>query len=217
MDAMSNINFKPWIGKNYFINGYKGIRILVLGESHYCMNELSKGGRCYPICKKENMRNDCFSQTEDVLDYYLNRYSGEPYLKTFVCFERAVTGKELTRKEREDFWQGVIFYNYIQYSQNGPRTAPQQEYWATSEHAFKELLEQYMPDYIIVWGVRLYNGLPDWQGVGSKLFVNEHDSTDVWTYTIKGKKIPAMMVHHPSAPTGKNWGYWHQFYETIIG
>ena len=96
---MSNINFKPWIGKNYFINGYKGKRILVLGESHYCMNELSKGGRCYPICKKENMRNDCFSQTEDVLDYYLNRYSGlldkiiempmDTIVKLFIALEQS--------------------------------------------------------------------------------------------------------------------------------
>ena len=43
---MSNINFKPWIGKNYLTKGYQGKRILVLGESHYCSKELSEGGRC---------------------------------------------------------------------------------------------------------------------------------------------------------------------------
>ena len=38
---MSNINFKPWVGKNYLIKGYQGKRILVLGESHYCEGELA--------------------------------------------------------------------------------------------------------------------------------------------------------------------------------
>ena len=72
-----------------------------------------------------------------------------------------------------------------------------------------------MPDYIIVWGVRLYNGLPDWNGVGSKLFINEHDSTDIWSYTINGKSIPAIKVHHPSSPSGKSWSFWHEFYKKL--
>lgn len=84
---------------------------------------------------------------------------------------------------------------------------------AESELAFKEILEEYMPDYIIVWGVRLYEDLPDWGGKHSLLQISENDSTDVWTYTIQGKKIPALLVHHPSSPTGKSWPYWHEVYE----
>ena len=38
---MSEINFIPWIGDNYLSKGYKGKRILVLGESHYCNGEES--------------------------------------------------------------------------------------------------------------------------------------------------------------------------------
>ncbi len=109
-----------------------------------------------------------------------------------------------------------MFYNYIQYAQGGPRISLQPDHWAKSELAFKDLLEQYMPDYIIVWGVRLYNGLPDWNGIGSKLFINEHDSTDIWTYTINGKSIPAIKVHHPSSPSGKSWSYWHEFYKMFL-
>ncbi len=213
---MEHVNFRPWIGNNYNTTGYEGKKILVLGESHYCGSELGEGNRCFPLCKRENMLSDCFSQTEDVVKSYLNNYSGEPFQRTFVCFERAVTGKELTQKEREDFWQSVMFYNFIQYSQSGPRIPPQPDHWAKSELAFKEILEQYMPDYIIVWGVRLYKGLPDWNGAGSKLFINEHDSTDIWTYTINGKSIPAIKVHHPSSPSGKSWSYWHEFYKKFL-
>ena len=213
---MKHVNFRPWVGKNYSTTGYNGKKILVLGESHYCANELRAGERCSPLCKKENMLPECFSQTEDVIKWYLNDYTGEPFQRTFVCFERALAGKELSQEEREAFWQDVMFYNFIQYAQSGPRVKPQQEHWANSELAFKEILEQYMPDYIIVWGVRLYNGLPDWNGVGSKLFINEHDNTDIWTYTINGKQIPAIKVHHPSSPTGKSWAYWHEFYKKFL-
>ena len=51
-----------------------------------------------------------------------------------------------------------------------------------------------MPDYIIVWGARLSNGLSDWDGEGSILQINENAKTDVWTYNIKGKRIPAIKV-----------------------
>ena len=213
---MKHVNFRPWVGKNYSTTGYNGKKILVLGESHYCANELRAGERCSPLCKKENMLPECFSQTEDVIKWYLNDYTGEPFQRTFVCFERALAGKELSQEEREAFWQDVMFYNFIQYAQSGPRVKPQQEHWANSKLAFKEILEQYMPDYILVWGVRLYNGLPDWNGVGSKLFINEHDNTDIWTYTINGKQIPAIKVHHPSSPTGKSWAYWHEFYKKFL-
>ena len=210
---MSHINFRPWVGKNYLSQGYKGKRILVLGESHYC-GESINGGDCYPSCTKEKIRqNDCFSFTTNVIRDYVYAYSGVPFEQTFLCFERAFVGKELTQEERETFWEGVVFYNYIQFAQDGPRKSIKPEYWAESELAFKELLEEYMPDYIIVWGVRLYEGLPDWGGEHSLLQISENDSTDVWTYTIQGKKIPALLVHHPSSPTGKSWPYWHEVYE----
>lgn len=47
---MSEINFKPWVGKKYLSEGYNGKRILVLGESHYCKDVLEQDGRCWPSC-----------------------------------------------------------------------------------------------------------------------------------------------------------------------
>ena len=104
---MSHINFKPWVGKNYSSSGYKGKRILVLGESHYC-GELNEGGICHPLCSREKIQSDCFSFTEDVIHDYIYSYRGEPYQQTFLCFERGVLGKELTQQEREEFWQSVF-------------------------------------------------------------------------------------------------------------
>ena len=213
---MSNINFKPWVGDNYLSTGYQGKRILVLGESHYCIKELSVGGRCYPACKRNQMEDACFSQTHDVVYEAIYDYRGEPYQQTFLCFERAVVGKVLSQQEREEFWQSVMFYNYIQYSQDGPRKAPLPEHWADSEKAFVELLETYSPDYIIVWGVRLFNGLPGMDGKGGVLDLGNGDKHDYWVYPIVGKEIPSLKMHHPSCPTGKDWGYWHRVIDKFL-
>ena len=209
------INFYPFVGKQYFQEGLGGKRVLVLGESHYCSKELSPQGRCFPLCQTKNMLRDCHTQTIDVIEQYIHSYSGNRYEQTFLCFERAVSGKELTSEERVSFWNSIMFYNYLQFCQPGPRMPVAAEYWSPSEKAFKELLDIFSPDYIIIWGSRLYNGLPDWGGIHSILSA-DGDSTDVWTYTINGKSIPAIRVHHPSTPTGKAWMHWHQFYKSFL-
>ena len=208
---MEHVNFRPWVGSNYSTNGFQGKKILVLGESHYC-TELCQNGRCFPLCKKENMKEECFSQTESVIHDFVYYYSGEKYEQTFLCFERAILGKEASQQEREMFWEGIIFYNYLQFDQKGPRMPIKPEYWEESERAFIEVLERYLPNYIIIWGVRLYNGLPNWDGKHSLLQISKNDYTDVWTYTISGKQIPALKVYHPSIPIGKSWPYWHDVY-----
>ena len=49
------------------------------------------------------MKEDCYSQTEDVVDGFIYEYDGSKYYQTFLCFERAILGKELSQEEREEF------------------------------------------------------------------------------------------------------------------
>ncbi len=51
----------------------------------------------------------------------------------------------------------------------------------------------------------------------SEITLDNGNKTEVWTYEIKGKKIPAMMVYHPSSSKGKKREYWHQFYKKFLG
>lgn len=189
---MSCINYKPWVGKDYN-NGYRGKKILVLGESHYASD-----GKI-----EEDL-------TQLVIRDIAYEPGGQNYLSTFTCFERAIAGRQMTQNERVEFWESVIFYNYLQFPTEGPRTTPNHEHWAKSADAFVELLEEYMPDYIIVWGVRLYNALPDLGGYGGVLKLENEVTADYWVYPINGKNIPALKIHHPSAPTGRQWEYWHK-------
>lgn len=210
---MSYIKFKPWVGCNYETGGVFAKKILVLGESHY---------------SEEQNRNPKPNFTIDVIDEYVKDYFGAGYQQTFYCFAKAVMGKEeLSEEERAAFWHSVVFYNYVQQYQSGPRQPLnlQESDKTENESAFQEVLETCMPDCIIVWGKRLYSMMPYWNGRGDTLDVEVFDSdgsktkigsASVWIYPIKGKEIPALCVSHPSTPVGKMRGYWHLFYKRFL-
>ncbi len=198
MNNESKIFFKPWVGSEYQTGGVYGKKVLVLGESHY-----GDGA-------------DAPDDTTGTVKEFVYEYWGASYQQTFLCFERALAGREINQDEREQLWNSIMFYNFFQKSTTGPRTAPDMTVKQESEDAFHELLEQYQPDAIIVWGQRLYELLPAWDGNETSLKVGD-DSCPVWHYPIKGKSIPAMRVHHPSAPSGKSWEYWYQFHKAFIG
>lgn len=211
---MEHVNFLPWEGK-YYQQGFHGKRILVLGDSHYCDKELADDGQCHPECQRSKMKEGCHSFTSDVMLQYLFEYRGEQSLQCFLCFERAINGREINQAEKEEFWNSVIFYNFFQNSQKEPGC--EINVTEDPEIAFKEILEKYMPDLIIIWGCRLYNYLPDWDGEHSIIYDGKGNKTDIWNYKINGKIIPAMKVHHPSWPSGKRREYWHNFYRKFIG
>ena len=211
----NNVKFRPWVGRQYDNNGgIFGKRVLILGASHYCGDFGS--GACGRCSSDKGPLNRCWYFTEDVINEMLYRYdTGEPWMQTFLCFERAVMGKELIQEERDAFWQSVSFYNFLQNALSGPRCPIQTNCYALSGKAFQEVLETLSPDRIIVWGKELYEMLPDLNGYHCTYPVLG-DKTDLWVYPIAGKQIPAMVVIHPSTPKGKQWDYWHKFYLSFL-
>jgi len=220
---MSNLNFLPWVGSNFAQGiGQHHLKLLVLGESHYC-HDLGCGN-C-PSCSLQNClkmgysKADFQEQTIEYIQDLVYSYSGAHYQQTGICFERAVMGKTLTQPEREDFWNRVIFYNFVQKclpKKEGERTPITQNDLVGSEEAFREVLLHYQPNRVVVWGTRLYELLPNWQGTASTLKISEKEQTDIWTYTVNEKTIPCMRVHHPSTPSGKSWEKWHKFHKEFL-
>lgn len=212
---MGNINFRPWVGEKYSTEGFHNKKILILGESHYCTSNLSSEGRCAPLCQKEKMYPSCFNFTNDVMEEYLDYHDGNDWHNTFLSFERNLFDRELSDDEAKDFWNRIIFYNYIQFALPRAGVAPNGKFWEPSGLAFRELLEYYSPDKIIAWGARLYKGLPDWGGRHSIIQV-ENYQTDVWEYTINDKVIPVLKVLHPCCPKGKARDKWHKLYNKFL-
>jgi hypothetical protein len=208
----NDVNFEPWIGANYQNGGIFKQKILVLGESHYCENT---NGIPPCLCENPREKEECRNFTKATLHNLIHEYTGEPYMRTFTCFERGVFGFIPSQEQREALWDSVAFYNYIQFALNGPR-CPIERSLDHSENAFRNILDTLMPDKVIVWGRRLYNLMPDWNGVRIDIKGDAGSSTEGWIYNINGKEIPCMMVHHPSSPSGKNWGYWHLLYKRFL-
>lgn len=215
------VNFKPWIGKYYqhgvigfdekghIVYGTKdnsAVKILVLGDSHYCAN----------------VEDAKPTLTKDVITYLLDPESAhEPYMNTYKKFIKSFTGyfEELTDGQKRDAWEHIMFYNYVQKPMTAARIAPLVEDYRESDEAFKEVLETSDADIVIAWGKRLYNNLPSQsEMVGEQdedLEIMDGDyegeAIEVWRYKVKKsedeKWVPIIGITHPSAAFAlEYWG-----------
>ena len=199
------VKFLPFVGDQYsygisfndngeLVLGTKenpGKKVLVLGESHYCDEDLSD--------------EELLSFTRDVLDSYLNSEERCSWKRTFLKFERALSNAD-TNINSKSIWNHLMFYNYLQCPLRGLRMAGE-KYYEEAKEPFFAILEKYKPDYIIiVWGRRLLVNLPHENGEE----VDFMPSIDMnsWRYKIDGNTIKVLPIYHPSV--GFSWEYWHE-------
>ncbi|HRO75574.1 MAG TPA: uracil-DNA glycosylase family protein [Crocinitomicaceae bacterium] len=181
---MKKVVFLPRVKDKYEKTGWKGLKILVLGESHYGNNEIDKE-------KKKSI-------TQEVFDCFMQYKSGkkeffEHWMNTYTKFTNVLLNKSADYDELLNFWDSVIFYNYVQSFTSEPRSAPTKEQFKESEEAFFEVLNKYQPDLIIVWGMRLWENM---SGKGD----SQHNNDKLFNYPIDNQKsIPAYHIYHPSS------------------
>ena len=237
---MKHVKFRPWVGANYNKKGFQGKKILILGESHYCKEDDNRthecklywkenGGKCSYNC----MNKDCYSMTEgliegEYLEFRSGRKKSEGYLQTILTFEKNLFGYTPSPQESINFWNSVIFYNYIQHSQNKPRGRRKTEAEEIDDYkeAFKEVLAEYQPNCIIIWSKFLFtrdwlpDGAPESPDYTLKAEYNGviYD-TPVRTFKLDAvDPIPAIIIQHPCCRWGKDQAKWHTllkaFFET---
>lgn len=187
------VHFKPWVGECY---NQATVKILVLGESHYC-------GK--PEDDKENL-------TQEIINDFLNPNSEfEPYKNTYTKFTRALAGYKVPKEELKDIWDYVMFYNYVQFPISGPRQSPTNEQFTVSDKAFRQIIKQYKPDVVIVWGKRLFSYLPS--SDDSILFVSAIPVT-IRKYKFNKDNFVALEMTHPSS--AYIWSFWHEAIEKVL-
>ena len=195
--SMTNIVFKPWIGKDYETGGIFGKRILVLGESHY------------GFTNEEDATNK-------VVNYVISGGSAE-WTGTFRKFERSLVGHYTDNEESKKIWNSVAFYNYLQNSMNHPRQSPKESDFDSSSNAFYKVMNQLKPDLIIAWGItHMYWFMPGegWT-VGAKLLYENKKDVPNGYYTLdSGKRIRVIWVKHPSA--AYSWDKWYKVIKNEI-
>lgn len=190
---MKNVKFNPWVGSAY-AQGIEGKKMLVLGESHYCAD---------PADATPEITNRIIKLLFDP------NAEHEDFMNTYTKFERALAGKPLSFAEKEQWWNKIIFYNYVQTPLSGPRKEPIQQEFTDSEAAFFEVLEMYRPDCVVVWGKRLYNNLPKRGRQLDDLILPDGDGFETWAYDLPdGHTVELLPITHPSAAFIPK--YWHK-------
>ena len=214
----NNVFFQPFVGKDYANGGIFGKRVMILGESHYCDEACTDCGDC-------RLHRECMTFTQDVLrDYLYEGKERQNWMRTFLKFERSLVGEETDQAMRLRIWNSVIFFNYLQVAMGGPRQAGTGEQYSQANAAFLDVIEKYQPEYIIVWGKRLWNHLPgdDWchDNVSGVRWMDCDDIEVEGTCTPNGlymmpnrKCVKVLVVNHPSV--GYPWDYWHQVIQSF--
>lgn len=190
---MKHVFYKPREGYKYDKNGYLGIKILVLGESHYC------GENCKNCGIKAN--NNCIDYTINTVENYIKYKKGdsehEYWMNTFTRFANVMFGEKVSKDKQVELWDSVLFYNYVQSSTPGPRIKPTNEQFNNGAMSFFEVLELYQPDLIIVWGMRLWEKIPNNGEYGNEYLLRNSEER-FYNYKINNKEIPALGIKHPS-------------------
>ncbi|MNS49445.1 hypothetical protein D3C72_820530 [compost metagenome] len=171
--------FKPWVGPGYE-DGIGGLRILVLGESHYIQPEWDAGDRMTIQAVEENglrKRHPFFTKVAKLV---LDRRD------------------HITDDERRQFWNSVAFYNYVQESVGlSPRDRPTDVMWASAGPAFLSQLAELRPHCMIVLGQGLWGWLP-------KPAHEQADPFALKVFELADHKVFATYTKHPS---GRGFNY----------
>lgn len=138
--------FHPWIGENYTRGGFGGVKILIVGESHYSQNP-------------EDI-NDA-ALTQKIVTHYCQGEKPLPFFKTLSCLlmgraHRRAPDIALHRR----VWRAVAFYNYLQVLLPGPRCPLPAQVWEEGQAPFRSALDDLTPDIVLVAGKRLSSNIP---------------------------------------------------------
>lgn len=180
--------FQPWrpLGPD---PRFEGVRLLVLGESHY--EEVSD---TYKFLDADAA---CDLTQELVLKWGAKPEGRQVF---FANLFTMLSGK-LWASDSPDlapFWETIYFYNYVQWLvPGGAGHSPSSLMWTAAEQPFRDVLEEIVPDAVLVLGQRLWDNMPKQD---EDLAARPEALGLICGYRLKGGKVvPAAHTRHPSS------------------
>ena len=167
-------------------------KMLVVGASHYCQYFYECGNKCGTIAKDQ----DCSDFTWSVFDTYFSSQERKHWMATYTAFANSVFGYDASFEDRCKFYQSVVFANYLQRTEGKNGNEKHDSWFRNPQNAaaFKQTIAEYVPEVVVIWGVRVWRALP-WRD----FTFDEAQSTDnVKKCNCQGKSFILMHVHHPS-------------------
>jgi hypothetical protein len=189
--------FNPWVGEHYRDSGLDGVKLLVLGESQYG----SPGEFTDPV-RGTTTGEDPSATREIIRDYAILR-SKSFFTKILKVVLGVPAGEQVTHDQRTEFWNGVAFYNFIQWWMPKPKYPTTEEMWSEGLLAFSETLIELKPDVLLVLGRHLKNRLPpltEVRVVGINHPSSNGFSYDPWSNDIRSA-LASTREHQRQLPT----------------
>ena len=188
--TVEGVFFQPWVGETFAGGAVDGVRLLVVGESHY--------GDVSDV-------PDLRTLTKVVIRNHIDR----PRERLFGRIEQLVGNGPLPdRAARVAFWNRIAFYNFVQevLPQLGDRPTVKQ--WSEARSPFLSVLRTLRPQAVLVLGKVMWDSLSV-----PPLF--ESRSIDVagapylfrWRITRDYSTI-ATWANHPSGSRGFKMATW---------
>lgn len=137
----------PRVGSEYSKSGLRGHKIMILGESSY-----------HP-----NSAYDLPNQTINVGNDAIGYDQGRGYWNKSRFYTRIsrIFGYEAQSYERrQEFWNSVIYYNFLQVVLTKSREHPPTESWTDAKPAFLETIDEYRPEFVVSFSKRMWGYLP---------------------------------------------------------
>ena len=212
---MKHVFFYPWVGSCYY-SGINGKKIMIMGHVHVC-------GGC-DNCGDLANRGGCADFTINTVEKYIKwRETGEVpsveykgWLKTYLNFAKSFFGYEPdVQEERNILWNKILFYNYVQTSVPEWNVKPKKMDYKNSQRPFIDVINEYEPDVVFVWGRDAYNNAPT-GGTCEKPVIFENTKAERYIYTLNsGKQCTMIKIHHPSMCF--SYPKWHEIIKSVIG
>ena len=175
--------FAPCVGPQYEAGAFDGLRLLVLGESHY---------------RWPGMPSDERTLTRHVVEA---KMKGDP-----GNFVRGVTstllgGPHKGELERLTLWRNLAFYNYSQeFAGDHARQRPAHEHWEQAQEPFRQVLDFLSPSVVLVCGKSLWQHVRKIDGLSDEPLVNPNDELERSRVARSGERATVLgMMAHPSS------------------
>ena len=232
------VNFLPFIGEHYeegigFDDDLNlrlyGKKLLVLGDSHN-INEAAGQKRTIAVKNHDSDNLGCarhgHEQARSQLSLardFTRRFIEEDFLspnklhwwerdRALTLFHHALAGYKRDEPDKiQKLWSHIAFYTYVQ--EFGSDTRPNAKQYEKAGKPFLAVLHTLKPDFIIVWGMGLFNGLTEECGRFAGYFEVPYsdgspsdDCTPGYIYTTGGHESHAVVIGYPDRNFGvKRW------------
>lgn len=190
---------------------FKGIKVMAIGNSHYCTEGFDEHTRCGKNCpnymipgKCGNVnanegRQNCF--TQDVMEEYVAYKSGliksADWMSTFTSFAHMFSETCDVIK----VWKSLCFYNFLQVAvENNNAQGTPEEIDGAKKHVLAAI-ELHLPDVIVVWGYKkvfvhlldVFKSLPT-----NIRWAIDPENERCGILTMNEKPMKVVCINHPS-------------------